>query len=551
MPPLPGRPTPSGPGRYRVDVVIVGAGVAGLYAATQLPSGLDVVVVDKGAPGTSGSSPWAQGGLAVAIGEDDSPALHAADTIRSGDGLCDPLAVDVLAHEAPLCLDDLLARGARFDRLRGHEGSLEARHLHLARESGQTVPRSVHMADATGAELVRVLRDSATPLVTRLPGSAVELVRGTDGRVVGVWVLDDEQGMVGVAAGAVLLATGGCGGLYAATTNQDSATADGVAMAWLAGAAVRDNEFVQFHPTGLAVTGTWRFLLTEALRGAGATLHDVTGRRFMLDRHPDAELAPRHLVTRAMLEQPEGVWLDATGIGLEQLEHEFPTVLEGARRHGFDLATERVPVTPAAHYMVGGVRTDVDGRTSLPGLWAAGEVASTGLHGANRMASNSLTEALVFGRRAALSMASQPLRTTADLGAPPPLARPHLDPDALDDLRTRLREAMWRGAGPVRSHDSLDGVDADLDLVAAALGAPTTDAVQLELRHAVTASRLIVEAARRRPETRGGHAVEEHPDRDPAWAGIHLESIRTERSSHPVAAAGGHDTTTPNSVPMT
>jgi L-aspartate oxidase len=550
MPTLPDRPTPDADGVVRADVVVVGAGVAGLYAATRLPRGLDVVVVDKGTPGESGSSPWAQGGLAVPLGADDSVALHVADTLRAGDGLCDPLAVEVLVREAAACLDDLLEFGARFDREPGYEDSPDPRHLHLAREGGQTVGRSVHTADATGAELVRVLRATATPLVTRLPGTAVSLARGAGGRVTGLWVLDRDLGLVPVAAGAVLLATGGCGGLFAATTNQDGATADGVAMAWRAGAAVRDAEFVQFHPTGLAVTGTWRFLLTEALRGAGATLHDATGHRFMLDHHPDAELAPRHVVARAMLEQPDGVWLDATGIGAEQLAHEFPTVLDGARRYGFDLATQRVPVTPAAHYMVGGVRTDVHGRTSLPGLWAAGEVASTGLHGANRLASNSLTEALVFGRRAARSMADERGTVTVDLGPPPALAPAEHDADALADLRTRLRRAMWTGAGPVRSAASLAGVDGALHALAAELGPATADPVHVELDHAVATARLIVAAARRRPESRGGHVREDHPARDPAWAGVHLESVRTPAPAD-VGAAHGQDTATPNNVPIT
>lgn len=540
---LPVRPTAVGVGRYAADVVIVGAGVAGLYAATQLPEHLDVLVVDKGTPGGSGSSPWAQGGLAVPLGADDSVALHVADTLRAGDGLCDPLAAHVLAREAAACLDDLLAFGASFDRVPEHPDSTDPRHLHLAREGGQTVGRSVHTADATGAELVRVLRLAATPRVTRLPGTAVRLARDEDGAVTGLWVLDPDEGVVGIAAGAVLLATGGCGGLYAATTNQDGATADGLAIAWSAGAAVRDTAFVQFHPTGLAVSGAWRFLLTEALRGAGATLHDDTGHRFMTDHHPDAELAPRHVVTRAMLEQEGGVWLDATHIGATQLAHEFPTVLTGARDHGFDLASERVPVTPAAHYMVGGVRTDVDGRTSLPGLWAAGEVASTGLHGANRLASNSLTEALVFGRRAANAIAAAGGVPVDDLGPAPELVPASHAPDTLADLRGRLRAAMWRGAGPVRSAETLARVADELDGFADELGAPARDAVQLELTHAVVASRLIVDGAARRPETRGGHVRTDAPDRSSAWDGVHVEAVRP----HALDQA----TATPNKVPIT
>lgn len=524
---LPPSPVPTAPGRYRTDVAIVGAGVAGLYAATRLPPDLDVVMVDKGTPGRSGSSPWAQGGMAVALGDDDSPELHAADTVAAGDGLCDPTAVATLTTEAPLRIRDLLALGAGFDRLPGHEASTDPRHLHLAREGGQTVARSVHTADATGAEMVRVLRDAATPRVQRLAGAAIAVATGA-GRATGLWILHPDEGLVLLEARAVLLATGGCGGLFAATTNQDSATGDGLALAWLAGAAVRDNEFVQFHPTGLAVTGSWRFLLTEALRGAGATLHDADGHRFLAGVHPDEELAPRHVVSKAILDQPGGAWLDATAIGEDQLEHEFPTVLHGARRYGFDLASERVPVTPAAHYMVGGVRTDLDGRTSVPGLFAAGELASTGIHGANRMAGNSLTEALVFGARAAEAIG----RGIGHVGHGPVGAAPELAPsrsttDELAGLRGRLRERMWHGAGPVRSGTGLAALAGTLDDLAAELGPPTDDASQTELVHAIVASRLIVQAAQLRPESRGGHVREDHPDPDPAWADVHLERVRT------------------------
>lgn len=526
---VPGSPVPRAPGRYRADVVIVGAGVAGLYAATRLPPGLDVIIVDKGTPGRSGSSPWAQGGMAVALGPDDSPELHASDTIRAGDGLCDEAAARTLATEAPVRVRDLLAMGAAFDREEGRADSQDPADLHLAREGGQSVARSVHTADATGAEMVRVLRDAATPLVARLPGTAVSIAQDAAGRATGLWVVHPDEGPVVVEARAVLLATGGCGGLFAATTNQDTATGDGVALAWLAGAAVRDNEFVQFHPTGLAVTGSWRFLLTEALRGAGATLHDAAGRRFLVDVHPDAELAPRHVVSKAILDLPEGAWLDATGIGEAQLEHEFPTVLHGARSYGFDLATERVPVTPAAHYMVGGVRTDLDGRTSVPGLFAAGEVASTGLHGANRMAGNSLTEALVLGARAAEAIGRDITSVGhGDVGPGPgtPRSAPPADAAA---LRSRLREVMWRGAGPTRTATSLRTTLATLAELESDLGnvAPDGhDAVAVELSHALVTARLIAEAALLRPESRGGHVREDHPGTDPAWTGVHLERVR-------------------------
>ncbi len=525
---LPSAPDAYAPGRYRTDVLVIGAGVAGLYAARWLPDDLEVVVLDKGEVGRSGSSPWAQGGMAAAIGADDSPALHAADTIRAGDGLCDPAAVQTLTEEAPATVRDLLALGAEFDRVPDAPADAGVDGLHLAREGGQTVGRSVHRADATGAEMVRVLRRAVTERVRRLEGIAVALARPGDGPVTGCWVLDRDGELAIVEARAVLLASGGCGALFAATTNQDRATGDGVALAYRAGAAVRDQEFVQFHPTGLAVTGSWRFLLTEALRGAGATLLDAAGHRFMPAIHPDAELAPRHIVAKAVLDQSDGAWLDATALGTPLLEHEFPTVLEGARRYGFDLAAEPVPVTPAAHYMVGGVRTDLSARTSVPGLYAAGEVASTGLHGANRLASNSLTEALVFGARAAASIARELPERPGPAGSPPALRQPTLDAPALDALRDRLQQAMWSGAGPVRDAASLARTADVLTKIRETLGEPTTDEHHVELWHAVETAGLITRAATVRTESRGGHWRLDHPTAVARWADLHLERIRTD-----------------------
>jgi L-aspartate oxidase len=522
-PGLPGPPTASASGRVRTDVVIVGAGVAGLYAAACLPDGLDVVMVDKGVPGgDSGSSPWAQGGLAVALGADDSPAKHAEDTHRAGDGLCDAAAVDVLTREAPAHVLRLLELGADFDRLPGELGSLDPAHLHLAREGGQQVARSVHRADATGAEMVRVLREAASPRVHRQQGIVTALARDDDGRVTGVWVIDDGH-LVPIEARAVLLAAGGCGALFAATTNPEHATGDGLALAARAGAAVRDVEFVQFHPTGLAVEGTWRFLLTEALRGAGATLHDADGHRFLLDVHPDGELAPRHVVSRAILEQSDGTaWLDATHLGELGLSQQFPTVLAGARRHGYDLATQRVPVTPAAHYHVGGVRTDLDARTSLGGLYACGEVASTGVHGANRMAGNSLSEALVFGARAARTIASELVDHHGDLGPTPELGTSEAD---LPALRAQLRQDMWTRAGPARGREGLDLLAEQLATLQAKLGRPTPTPAAVELDHALHTCAMIVRGARLRTESRGGHRRSDTPDSDPAWVGVHVEQV--------------------------
>ena len=527
-----------GGSEVRFDVVVVGAGIAGLVAALDLldlDGALRIAFVDKGEVGSSGSTPLAQGGMAAAVGPDDSPRLHAEDTIRAGDGLCDPRAVAVMANEGPARIDDLIRRGVQFDR--NADGTLA-----LAREGGQRVARSVRSADASGAEIFRGLRSAAAGRVTRLQGIACALATGDDaaepGYAAGVWVLLDEvdesplgpaqsAGLALVRGDAVLLATGGCGGLFAATTNRDGATADGIVLAAGIGAALIDLEFIQFHPTGLKVAehgSFWRLLLTEALRGAGATLVDATGRRFMVDLHPDAELAPRHVVTKGILDQPGGAWLDATGLSGDVLAAEFPNVVAGARQHGFDLATEPVPVEPAEHYMIGGVATDLHARTSVPRLYAAGETANTGVHGANRMASNSLLQSCVFGHRAAAAIAAQlatTQRPSGDVSYPPVL-----DGQAPDDpqrLRAELRVALSAGAGAIRSAATLDEAAAALDAAEALLGktpAPTRDSV--ELHSMVAAGRLFVRSARLREESRGTHWRSDFPDHDPRWAGVRL-----------------------------
>ena len=515
---VPVAPEPSFDGHYVCDVLIVGAGIAGLQAARFCDTSLDVIVLDKGVSGRSGSSPWAQGGMAVALGPDDSPELHATDTVAASDGLTDPAAVRVLATETPDRADELVELGAQFDR--EPDGA-----VHLAREGGHTVARSIHRADATGQEIVRVLRDAAAQRVTRLEGVAVRLDVTADGRCTGAWTIVDGR-LALVKARAVILATGGAGALYASTTNQPGATGDGVSLAHRAGAAVRDMEFIQFHPTALAGPDGSRFLLTEALRGAGATLHDEAGTRFMLDAHPDAELAPRHVVAAAILAAPgNGVaLLDCTHLPLDQLSEEFPTVLAAAEQMGFDLASQPVPVTPAAHYMVGGVRTDLAGRTSIAGLWAAGEIASTGVHGANRMAGNSLAEALVFGRRAALSVQAELPAGHAVPGRPPGLDGPgRIEDDIVDELRGLL----WRLAGPIRSADSLASARESLAKLRVHHPAAGPTQPSVELDHALAVAELIVTAATLRTESRGGHRRTDFPRTDPDWAEVHLEHLAT------------------------
>ncbi len=382
------------------DVVVIGAGAAGLSVALGL-AGRRVDLLAKGALGRTGNSPWAQGGVACAVGPDDSPALHAADTLAVGGGLGDPAAVARLTADGPQRLAQLVTIGARFDR--DASGRLD-----LAREAAHSRRRILHARDATGAEVVRAL-GAALPERSGLSvferAMALELV--TDGgRAAGVLARHADGALVLHRARAVVLATGGIGRVYARTTNPPEATGDGLALAWRAGARLADLELVQFHPTALDCGADPMPLLTEALRGAGARLVDETGRPLL--EGPGAELQARDVVARgiwAALAAGRRALLDAREAVGDAFPRRFPTVFEACREHGLDPRLEPVPVAPAAHYHMGGIATDLDGRTSVPGLWAAGEAACTGVHGANRLASNSLLEALVFGGRVARSLA--------------------------------------------------------------------------------------------------------------------------------------------------
>ena len=491
-------------GLLRADAVVVGGGLAGLWAVLHLPADWEVIVVDPGSLG-GGSSPWAQGGMAVAVAPDDSPDLHAQDTIRAGAGLCNTDALEVLVAEAPRALDELVEMGVEFDRT--PSGSFD-----LNREGGQTVARSVHAADATGREIMRVVAARARDRARRFVGTASRLLVA-DGACAGVRV-GTTHGEVDLTGRAVLLATGGCGALWPATTNPDSAVGDAVALAWDAGGDLTDLEFMQFHPTALAAAGgeRRRILLTEALRGEGAIVVDGEGKRFLFDMHPDGELAPRDVVARAIAQRPVA-YLDARPIGAERVRTRFPNITAAVAEAGFDLAAEPVPIAPAAHYFLGGVATDIDGRSSIPSLYAAGECAATGVHGANRMAGNSLAEAVVFGRRAAMAMAAQ-----APARAPDP---PDDDGDASVGVATvdpdawrGLREAMASGAGLVRSADELARARAEVDAIA-------STGSQMVRRAAASAS-LICRAASERTESRGVHYRDDHLQRSPEWDGRHL-----------------------------
>ena len=490
--------------------MVVGSGIGGLTAALAMAP-RRVLVVTKGDPG-GGSTPWAQGGIAAAVAAGDSPQEHAADTVAVGGGLNDPRAVEVLTAAAPERVEALERLGVRFDT--GPDGTLL-----LGREGGHHRRRVLHSGgDATGAEMMRALIRAAAGAdhVETLPfGFAADLVVD-GGRVVGVTVRTDAGEKVLALAPAVVLATGGIGRLYANTTNPPEVTGDGLAMAARAGAAVADLEFVQFHPTALASGRDPMALLTEALRGEGAVLVDDAGERFMVGQHPDAELAPRDVVARAIwarLQTGGRVYLDATAAVGASFPERFPTVFDLCMEEGIDPRTQRVPVAPAAHYHMGGVATDLDGRASLPGLWAVGEVSCTGVHGANRLASNSLLEATVFGHRAGEAVraaGAPPVEATAAFAA----ADPGPVPGDQGGVVSELRRTMWQGVGVVRDGPGLTAALERLEGLARQLPLGASEA-----RNMVEAGGLIARAALARTESRGAHFRSDYPEPDPAWEG--------------------------------
>jgi L-aspartate oxidase len=479
----------------RTDVLVLGAGLAGLYAALRAAGlGARVTLVTKGSLQASNSY-MAQGGVAAAVGPGDSFEQHAADTLAVGRGLGDPATVCLLAEEGIHRIGDLERMGVRFDRA-GDGGYL------LGREGGHGRRRILHAGGAaTGAAIAGALiaQVAADPRIDVMENTAaIALAGGGDG-CVGAWVLGhDELGLV--RARMTLLATGGACALYARTTNPPGATGDGIALAHRAGAAVRDMEFVQFHPTALAGGGR-AFLISEAVRGEGAWLVDAGGRRFMADAHPDAELAPRDVVARsiaALLAQGGSAYLTLGHLDRDRVLRRFGNIAAGCAQAGLDLCSDPIPVAPAAHYLMGGIATDLDGATTIPGLYAGGECAATGVHGANRLASNSLLECFVFAHRAVESgLQAASAAHDADAGAPPdrPRARAPLP---------ELRRRMWAGAGPVRDEDGLQSLAAWI--------------AEQPRSNPMLVAGLIVDGALRRTESRGAHLRRDFPDTDPALA---------------------------------
>jgi L-aspartate oxidase len=500
----------------RTDFLIIGSGIAGLRAALELAGAGSVLVLTKAEP-REGNTGYAQGGIAAAVGPDDSPQLHAADTIAAGDGLCDEQAVHVLVENGPRYVRQLIDWGAAFDR--GPDGRPA-----LAIEGAHSARRVLHAHDATGREIARVLWKKVAGLegvTTFQHARAIDLIV-RDGCCAGARYQRDD-GSIGVAlAGSVLLATGGAGQVFSDTTNPPVATGDGLAMAYRAGARVIDLEFVQFHPTALRVAGQPRFLLSEALRGEGARLMNDAGEPFMPRYDRAGDLAPRDRVARAIETERtrtgREVYLSMRHLDGAYVHERFPLISSACRSAGLDLARDRIPVGPAAHYVMGGVETDLDGRTSIAGLFAAGEVACTGVHGANRLASNSLLEGLVFGARAGHAM-----KTGARTGGAPiahgqarsaPAQTAHaLGLPAAEDIQA----LMWRHAGLFRNAEGLREASSTLDAAWRTIEGLDDAALDAQARRTIsliTVGRLIARAALRRTESRGAHYREDYPGRD-------------------------------------
>jgi L-aspartate oxidase len=509
----------------RTDVVVVGSGIAGLFFALKVAKyGTVTLVTKKSRP--ESSTNWAQGGVAAVFGTDDSPELHIEDTLVAGAGLCHPDAVNVLVREGPSRVRELIELGVRFTQ--------EGEDLSLGREGGHSRRRIVRAADLTGREIERGLLHAVAenPNIHILEHhAAVDLLTATDPgtlgeRCCGVRVLDTETGeLKPFLARAVMLATGGCGQVYRHTTNPSIATGDGVAMAYRAGAKVANMEFVQFHPTALYPAREHTFLISEAVRGEGAVLRRRDGTAFMDAYHPLRSLAPRDVVARAIDTEMKRhgdpfVHLDCSAIAPDEIRARFPNILRETAERGVDMLAAPVPVVPAAHYLCGGVLTDTDGRTSVPGLYAAGETACTGVHGANRLASNSLLEALVFAHRAAERIGPQlavvRMLEPESLPAHPGGETP--SDEALEEQREEIRGIMWDLVGIVRSRARLADAAARLRPISERVNGwwagsrPSAELV--ELRNVIQAALLIVRCASLRNESRGLHFNEDHPYRD-------------------------------------
>jgi L-aspartate oxidase len=502
---------------FFTDILVIGGGIAGMRAANAVDPRLTVTVVTKEEVQQSNSH-YAQGGIAGVLDPDDSFINHIEDTLTAGGGLCDEEVVAEVVRDAPNRIRELMQWGVHFDR---HEGELI-----LGREGGHSHNRIVHaLGDATGMEVMRGVIEHTR----RLPN--VDIWENTftldlltsEGICRGAIVWNEHHGKTYVWSKQTILCTGGCGQIHRESTNPPVATGDGHAMAYRAGAELRDMEFMQFHPTVLYIAGSSRSLITEAVRGEGAYLIDKNGYRFMPDYDQRAELAPRDVVAQAIVKQMEvtqhpSVYLDLSHLDADHVRNRFPGIARTCAQFDIDITCERIPVRPGAHYMIGGVTTDVAGRTTLPGLWAAGEASSTGLHGANRLASNSLLEGLVYGARAGEG-ASQAAGEVTDSYHVEPLENPPLDTRAnlldLGDIRNSLKSLMWRAAGVQRDGDRLTEAKALVEQWRKyVFTRQFTSPEGWELQNMLLVAQLMLEAALRREESRGVHLRTDFPDTD-------------------------------------
>ena len=525
------------------DFIVVGAGVAGLRAAIELAHAGRVLVLTKREV-TESATQYAQGGIAVALSDEDEIGLHLQDTINAGDGLVNPEAARVLVEEGPERIQELISWGTQFDR--------EGTKLTFTREGAHSRNRVLHaQGDSTGREIGRALYAKAATL-KNISFCEFEFIADLiveDGRVSGVSLVDERRSHRGelhvVRTAAVLLATGGIGQIYRETTNPSVATGDGVAMAFRAGAEISDMEFVQFHPTALYVKNAPRFLISEALRGEGAYLRNMELDRFMHKYHEQHELAPRDVVARAIVHEMElsrapepVVYLDLTHLKADRIRTRFPRIYQTCLQYNIDIGIDLIPVRPAAHYCMGGVRSELHGRSSLGALYAAGEVACTGVHGANRLASNSLLEGLVFGARAGVAMReeSQPRSKGVKPSIEKTLPREHVDQDSLFRV---IRDLAWRAAGVVRDAAGLRRGIHELESVSEQVLEPTSREA-CELRNMQQTTCLVLRSALAREESRGAHYRTDFPTHDEARFKKHSivvsdKNVRFEEDPLPVA----------------
>ncbi|ULL13338.1 L-aspartate oxidase [Paenibacillus sp. H1-7] len=499
--------------QVHTDVMVIGAGIAGLFTAIKASESHKVLMVTKKSLLDSNTR-YAQGGIAAVISDEDSPAYHIQDTLMAGAGLCSPSAVDVLVHEGPAGVQDLIRMGTQFD--------LEDGEFALTKEGAHSQRRILHAhGDATGAEIVRALSEKTKqdPNIEVWDDHFVIDLITENGECFGALVQKPDGHKVFVRANATILCTGGAGQLFRYTTNPDIATADGVAIAYRAGALVQDMEFVQFHPTALCYPGAPRFLVSEAVRGEGAILRNINGERFMERYDPLLELAPRDIVARAIVNEMEltkstFVYIDFTHESEETVKHRFPTIYEFCLNYGLDLSSDWIPVAPAAHYMMGGVHTDLYGETEVRRLFACGEVSSTGVHGANRLASNSLSEAIVFGRRIVERIQQlEPLQYTPAVSGDCTARTEHAK-QPIVEKKLKLQKVMLRYAGLKRTASGLEKGHEELKRQLSIFDTCLSKREEYEFANMLTCALLTTQAAIIREESRGGHYREDFPQKD-------------------------------------